>query len=64
MDRPELIKLGTTNPVSLATIAVEKRVYERLGLGPTSRHPNIISCLRIESYGLHLERAKHGAIRE
>ncbi len=59
-DRPEVVKIATTSPRSLANIEIEKRVYERLG----TSHPNIIHCLRIEDYGIHLEWAEHGSIRE
>ncbi|KAI0867269.1 kinase-like domain-containing protein [Hypoxylon argillaceum] len=55
----EVIKLPFSSKASTANLEIEKRVYQRLG-----SHPNIIRCLRIEDYGIHLERAEHCSIRE
>jgi serine/threonine protein kinase len=55
----EVIKLPFSSEASTANLEIEKRVYQRLGC-----HPNIIKCLRIEDYGIHLERAEHNSIRE
>jgi serine/threonine protein kinase len=55
----EVIKLPFSSEASTANLEIEKRVYQRLGY-----HPNIIRCLRIEDYGIHLERAKHSSVRE
>lgn len=55
----ELIKQPSTRPASIRDLAIEKRVYGRLG-----SHRNIIQCLRIEDYGIHLERASYGSLRE
>lgn len=56
----ELIKLPWNSEASLANLEIERRVYRRLG----DSHPNIIRCLRIEDYGIHLERARYGSLRE
>jgi len=56
----ELIKLPWNSDASIGNLEIEKRVYRRLGDG----HPNIIRCLRIEDYGVHLERAAHSSLRE
>jgi len=55
----EILKLPTTYPPAIRNMEIEKRVYRRLG-----SHPNIIKCLRIEDYGIHLERAKYGCLRQ
>ena len=56
----ELIKLPWDSEASTANLEIEKRVYRRLDNG----HPNIIRCLRIADYGIHLERAAHSSLRE
>jgi serine/threonine protein kinase len=56
----ELIELPRNSAASLANLEIERRVYRRLG----NKHPNIIRCLPLENYGIHLERAKYGSLRE
>jgi len=55
----KVIKLPFSSEASTANLEIEKRVYQRLGC-----YPNIIRCLRIEDYGIHLERAEHSSVRE
>ncbi|KAF1961498.1 serine/threonine protein kinase [Byssothecium circinans] len=55
----EVLKVPSTNPRTRHNHAIERRIYERLGT-----HPNIIKCLRMDDYGIHLERAEHGCIRQ
>ncbi|KAF2186624.1 hypothetical protein K469DRAFT_687002 [Zopfia rhizophila CBS 207.26] len=55
----KLIKVPTTNLRLIQNIEIKKRVYNHLG-----NHPNIIPCLCINDYGIQLEHAEHGAIRE
>lgn len=55
----EVLKVPSTNPRTIANHAIERRIYKRLG-----SHPNIIKCLRMDDYGIYLERAEHGCIRQ
>ncbi|WEW57253.1 hypothetical protein PRK78_002718 [Emydomyces testavorans] len=57
----EVAKVHSSDPASIRDLDIEKRIYARFEAA--GYHPNIIRCLRIEDYGIHLERAEHGCIR-
>lgn len=51
IDDETVLKRPNGFPNSDEDIAIEKRIYERIG-----QHPSIVKCIRIESEGITLER--------
>ncbi len=59
-DHPtELIKVPAPYEWAIRDLEIEKHVYRRL-----RNHRNVIQCLRTDEYGIYLERASLGSLRE
>lgn len=60
LDRPtEVVKVPAPYEWAMRDLEIEKRVYGRL-----RSHPNLIRCLGTDDYGVYLERASLGNLRE
>ncbi|KAI0869377.1 kinase-like protein [Hypoxylon argillaceum] len=59
-DRPnELVKVPKPFEYARRDHEIERRVYRRLG-----KHRNIVNVVEMDQYGIYLERAAHGSVRE
>lgn len=59
-DRPnELVKVSKPFDYAMRDHEIERRVYRRLG-----KHRNIVNVVEMDQYGIYLERASHGCLRE
>ncbi|PNY23381.1 Tyrosine-protein kinase transforming protein erbB [Tolypocladium capitatum] len=59
-ERPnQLCKVPTPLSYSQKAHAIERRIYQRLG-----EHPNLVKVIKMDEYGIWLERALHGCLRQ
>ncbi|WEW56987.1 hypothetical protein PRK78_002446 [Emydomyces testavorans] len=59
-DRPnEVVKVPQPFDGDRHNHEIERRVYQRLG-----KHPNIVNVTEMDQYGIYLERAFHGCLRQ
>ena len=59
-DRPnQVLKVPCPYDFYAQAFEIEKRIYHRLG-----KHSNLLNVVDVNQYGIYLERASHGSIRE
>ncbi len=59
-DRPnQVVKVPQPYDDARADHEIERRVYHRLG-----EHRNLVKVIEMDEYGIYLERASHGNLRE